>query len=85
MRRRYALPHSFTGGARPRLPKEWTSSKVALQKARRNSRASRCKAGTGAPSFGEKGKPVLFKAGLRQVVERTNPWHNTYKEMVWCT
>lgn len=43
------------------------------------------KADTDAPSFEKKCESVPFEAGLRRVVERTNPWHNTHKELEWCT
>jgi transposase len=33
----------------------------------------------------EKGKPARVTATKRWVVERTSPWHNTHKKLVWCT
>jgi len=33
----------------------------------------------------KKGQPAPLQAGQRWVVERTNPWHNAHKKLVWCT
>src|ERR1035441_4377853 len=31
------------------------------------------------------GKPAPLRATSRWVVERTNPWHNAFKKLAWCT
>ncbi len=38
-----------------------------------------------APAISEKGKPARLQAKKRRVVERTNSWNNTHKELLWCT
>lgn len=33
----------------------------------------------------KKGQLASLQVGQRWVVERTNPWHNAHKKLVWCT